>query len=70
MRKCSLVGLSTLLLFEFYLNQVRCMAAVLLMVGRRQEEPGIVARMLDINATPSKPQYAMAAEVRDVQRHS
>ncbi len=44
--------------------QVRCMAAVLLMVGRGQERPGVVSRLLDIAATPRKPQYAMAPEVR------
>ena len=39
------------------------MAAVLLMVGRGQEDPGIVAHLLDLQASPTKPQYAMAAEV-------
>ncbi|KAL4432546.1 hypothetical protein ABPG77_000483 [Micractinium sp. CCAP 211/92] len=46
----------------FLWHQVRCMAAVLLMVGRREEEPGIVARLLDTSATPRKPQYNMASE--------
>lgn len=32
--------------------QVRCMAAVLIMVGRGDEEPSIVQRLLDIQATP------------------
>ena len=40
------------------------MAAVLLMVGRGLEQPGVVQRMLDIEATRQKPQYNMAAEVR------
>ena len=39
------------------------MAAVLLMVGRGQEEPSIVSRLLDVKATPCKPYYNMAAEV-------
>lgn len=43
--------------------QVRCMAAVLLLVGRGQEDPGIVATLLDVSKTPCKPQYQMAAEV-------
>ncbi len=42
------------------------MAAVLLMVGRGQEDPSIVSRLLDVDATPSKPYYNMAAEVRDL----
>lgn len=39
------------------------MAAVLLMVGRRQEVPEVVSRLLDVQATPCKPQYSMAPEV-------
>lgn len=39
------------------------MAAVLLMVGQDQEDPDIVASLLDLSAWPQKPQYAMAAEV-------
>jgi tRNA pseudouridine38/39 synthase len=38
------------------------MAAVLLMVGRGQEAPDIVKRLLDLEATPRKPQYTMAPE--------
>ena len=41
------------------------MAAVLLMVGRGQEDPSIVRKLLDLEASPCKPQYAMAAEVRE-----
>ena len=39
------------------------MAAVLLMVGQGLEDPEIVARLLDLEVWPQKPQYAMAAEV-------
>ncbi len=42
--------------------QVRCIAAVLLMIGRGLEQPSIVARMLDITVMPAKPQYNMAPE--------
>ena len=42
------------------------MAAILLMVGRGLEQPGVVQRMLDVQATPQKPQYNMAPEVRDL----
>ena len=42
------------------------MAAVLLMVGRGLEQPCVVQRMLDVQATPQKPQYNMAPEVRDL----
>lgn len=40
------------------------MAAVLLMVGRGLEQPSVVQRMLDLQATRQKPQYNMAAEVQ------
>lgn len=42
--------------------QVRCIAAVLLMVGRGQEPPRIVADLLDIARQPRKPQYALAPQ--------
>ena len=43
--------------------QVRCMAAVLLMVGRGLEQPSVVQSMLNITTTPQKPLYNIAAEV-------
>ena len=46
----------------FLWHQVRCMAAVLFMVGRGQEEPEIVSRLLDVEAHPGKPHYRMAPE--------
>ncbi|KAG2435225.1 hypothetical protein HXX76_007307 [Chlamydomonas incerta] len=46
----------------FLWHQVRCMAAILLMVGRGQEPPDVVARLLDVAACPRKPQYSMAPE--------
>eukprot|EP00887_Chlorella_sp_A99_P008017 scaffold12.g8017.t1 len=46
----------------FLWHQVRCMAAVLLMVGRGEEAPDVVARLLDVTQTPRKPQYVMASE--------
>ncbi|KAG2446693.1 hypothetical protein HYH02_008259 [Chlamydomonas schloesseri] len=46
----------------FLWHQVRCMAAILLMVGRGQEPPEVVARLLDVEACPRKPQYSMAPE--------
>lgn len=46
----------------FLWHQVRCIAAVLLMVGRGQEQPCIVQQLLDISSYPCKPQYSLAAE--------
>lgn len=42
--------------------QVRCIAAVLLMVGRGEEEPAVVPALLDVHQTPSKPTYVMASD--------
>lgn len=44
--------------------QVRCIAAVLLLVGRGLEAPSVVARLLDVQQLPGKPQYCLAPEVR------
>ena len=44
----------------FLLHQVRCVASLLLMVGRGQEQPSVVARLLDVAATPRKPHYDLA----------
>lgn len=46
----------------FLWHQVRCMMAVLFLVGKGLEDPEIVARMLDLHATPRKPQYPMAPD--------
>ena len=43
--------------------QVRCIVAVLLMVGHGHERPEVVQQLLDTAANPRKPQYTMAAEV-------
>ncbi len=41
--------------------QVRCMAAVLLMVGRGEEQPEVVQTLLDTQRCPRKPQFNMAS---------
>ena len=43
--------------------QVRCIAAVLLLVGRGLEAPSLVACLLDVEQLPGKPQYCLAPEV-------
>ncbi|KDD73170.1 hypothetical protein H632_c2465p1, partial [Helicosporidium sp. ATCC 50920] len=42
----------------FLWHQIRCMAAVLRSVGQGREDPGVVARLLDVEAEPRKPLYA------------
>lgn len=46
----------------FLWHQVRCMVAVLLMVGQKKESESVVDDLLDIQKTPRKPQYVMAPE--------
>ncbi|XP_014243788.1 tRNA pseudouridine(38/39) synthase isoform X2 [Cimex lectularius] len=41
-------------------HQVRCIMAVLLLVGRGLEEPRIIAELLDTDKNTRKPQYALA----------
>lgn len=47
----------------FLYHQVRCMAAVLFLVGRGVEAEDCVQRMLDVVRTPNKPNYDMASEI-------
>ncbi|XP_072128091.1 tRNA pseudouridine(38/39) synthase isoform X1 [Mobula birostris] len=46
----------------FLYHQVRCMAAVLLLVGRGLEEPDVIDQLLDVHRHPRKPQYSMAVD--------
>ncbi|XP_031392759.1 tRNA pseudouridine(38/39) synthase isoform X2 [Punica granatum] len=47
----------------FLWHQVRCMVAVLFMVGQGLESPQILEFLLDTDRTQRKPQYAMASEI-------
>ena len=47
----------------FLWHQVRCMVAVLLMIGQNLEESEVIDWMLDIKHCPRRPQYNMASEV-------
>ncbi|XP_010261081.1 PREDICTED: tRNA pseudouridine(38/39) synthase isoform X2 [Nelumbo nucifera] len=47
----------------FLWHQVRCMVAVLFMVGQGLESPNVIDILLDTTMTPRKPQYAMAPEL-------
>lgn len=37
--------------------QVRCMMAVLLLIGQKLETPEIINQLLDVQSNPRKPQY-------------
>ncbi|PIA25450.1 hypothetical protein AQUCO_11400015v1 [Aquilegia coerulea] len=47
----------------FLWHQIRCMVAVLFMIGHGLELPSVIDELLDINRTPRKPQYVMAPEL-------
>lgn len=46
----------------FLWHQIRCIMAVLFLVGRELEKPTIVRELFDIKTNPAKPAYAMASE--------
>eukprot|EP00004_Rigifila_ramosa_P018240 TRINITY_DN4513_c0_g1_i2.p1 TRINITY_DN4513_c0_g1~~TRINITY_DN4513_c0_g1_i2.p1 ORF type:complete len:288 (+),score=59.96 TRINITY_DN4513_c0_g1_i2:450-1313(+) len=49
--------------FAFLWHQVRCMMAVLTMVGEKAEPPSVITDLLDTERMPRKPQYALASEL-------
>ncbi|KAF7204295.1 tRNA pseudouridine(38/39) synthase isoform X2 [Nothobranchius furzeri] len=46
----------------FLYHQVRCMMAVLLLIGQKLEAPDIIDELLDVKNNPRKPQYSMAVD--------
>ncbi|KAL0984430.1 hypothetical protein UPYG_G00141380 [Umbra pygmaea] len=46
----------------FLYHQVRCMMAVLLLIGQKLEAPELIDQLLDVEKNPRKPQYSMAVD--------
>ncbi|KAG7492317.1 hypothetical protein MATL_G00013060 [Megalops atlanticus] len=46
----------------FLYHQVRCMMAVLLLIGQKLEAPEVIDHLLDVESNPRKPQYSMAVD--------
>ncbi|AWP17793.1 putative tRNA pseudouridine(38/39) synthase [Scophthalmus maximus] len=46
----------------FLYHQVRCMMALLLLIGQKLEAPEIINKLLDVQSNPRKPQYSMAVD--------
>ncbi|KAH8395384.1 hypothetical protein KR222_009220, partial [Zaprionus bogoriensis] len=44
----------------FLWHQIRCIMAVLLLVGQKREQPDIIEKLLDVGSNPCKPQYSPA----------
>lgn len=47
----------------FLWHQVRCMTAILFLVGQGLEEPTLIEKMLDVTSMPQKPMYEMASDI-------
>ncbi|XP_065570971.1 tRNA pseudouridine(38/39) synthase-like isoform X2 [Artemia franciscana] len=47
----------------FLWHQVRCVVAILFLIGQRKENPDLVKELLDVDKNPRKPQYSMASEI-------
>lgn len=47
----------------FLWHMVRCIMALLFLVGQRKESPDIIRTLLDIDKVPAKPEYFMAPEL-------
>jgi len=48
--------------YAFLWHQIRCMAAILFLIGKKLEQPKIISDLLDINRFPGKPSYQIADE--------
>ncbi|CAG2162043.1 unnamed protein product [Oppiella nova] len=46
----------------FIWHQIRCIVALLFLVGQHREEPEIISQLLDVDRHPNKPQYCMATD--------
>nr|SVE85564.1 EOG090X083V [Daphnia pulicaria] len=47
----------------FLWHQVRCIVAILFLIGQGKEETTIIQELLDVERNPRKPQYGMASEI-------
>lgn len=47
----------------FLWHQIRCIASILFMVGKKLESPEIILDLLDIEKNPGKPSYPFAADL-------
>ncbi|OMH81280.1 tRNA pseudouridine(38/39) synthase [Zancudomyces culisetae] len=47
----------------FLWHQVRCLVAILFLVGQGLESPSIISKMMDINCFSGKPEYEMASDI-------
>lgn len=48
---------------SFLWHQIRCIVAILLLIGEHKETPTIIDDLLDVDKYPNKPQYTMCSEI-------
>lgn len=53
----------TIVGLAFLWHQIRCIVALLFMIGQGKERPEIIDDLLDVEKNPRKPQYNMASEL-------
>lgn len=47
----------------FLWHQIRCIMAVLLLIGLNREDPQVIQELLDVEKNPRKPQYSLASDI-------
>ncbi|XP_055530233.1 tRNA pseudouridine(38/39) synthase [Wyeomyia smithii] len=47
----------------FLWHQVRCIMAILILVGQGKEKPNVIRELLDVESNPRKPQYSLANDM-------
>lgn len=47
----------------FLWHMIRCIVAILMLVGQERESPEIIEELLDIESNDKKPQYSLASEI-------
>ncbi|XP_058836087.1 tRNA pseudouridine(38/39) synthase [Topomyia yanbarensis] len=47
----------------FLWHQVRCIMAILILVGQGKEDPDVILKLLDVGENPRKPQYSLANDL-------
>ena len=53
----------TFIIKAFVGDEIRCIMALVFMVGKKQEKPEIIDELFDVETNPCKPQYTMASEI-------
>lgn len=44
-------------------HQIRCIVAILFLIGQHKELPNVVKELLDVENNPQKPEYNIASEI-------